>query len=175
RKSIRTGHGSTHDWIEATHECTGDETEDKSASIPYSVGRLAFAIGHGVANDRRQNERDAAEEQPRVALRREQIAAHGADDKSKADANRKRHRHARDFDRGDQQDVCNIEERATEKRCHHGGRMRVSQFANERQAGRSKRAKRESARGDTDEKSNDVIPVKKLEAVAMAELHGVGP
>ncbi len=111
-----------------------------------------------------------------VTLRFGDVGRDHTEYQREADADRKRHRHARDVDGRDQQDVGQIEDDAARERRAEPSAIRLREVDEKAASVRAAAAQGECQQQRQQEHAEHVIPVEQLEAPLPAgELLGVGP
>jgi hypothetical protein len=85
-------------------------------SSPLALPLLPAPGEAAVQDDRQGHQHDASGKKGNVAHRSGAVVHDDADDQRKSDPDRKRHRHAGYLDRGDQQNVREIEDRTANQR-----------------------------------------------------------
>ncbi len=141
------------------------------------AGRLASrsAVGDGVEDDGGGDQRDAAEEQKRIAFGRDDVAADRADDQRQADADGEGYGEARDVDGGDKEQVGDIEDDATDDGEQDVRCAGLAYVGEEGSAGAAHAAEREAPGDGGNDEAEHVVPIEELKAVAGHELERVCP
>ena len=146
-----------------------------------SLARIAAAlrdplVGKRIEHDGNAYQRDAGENEQRIACRRDDVVQHCTQHQGQPGADGKRYRHAGDGDRIHDQDVAHTEDRSPGKRqpyAARAGRLQVEEHAIGRCGMQPAQGKRNDhgAKRETD----GVVEVEKLKEPLPGELLSIRP
>jgi hypothetical protein len=148
---------------------------------PYSVARHAVHDEHDddvelePDGERAAEEQYAAEEQQRIALRRDDVVQKDAYHESETDADGEGHGESSNFDSRDEEKIRDVKNCAAEKGVENVALIGAANVAEKREWATAHAAERQAPQQARDDNSGDVIPIKKLKGPAGSEFHGVRP
>ena len=161
--------------IKAAHQHAARQAYDNAAHCRRLGCGFALAVGRRVQHNRHYHQRHAAKQQHGIAHRLDYVIRNCADDQREADPHREGHRHAGDINRGHQQQVRHVEDRAARHRIKHGRDWRLRHVVQKRRSHVSQAPRRQSPEDRAHCHADRVIPVEKLEAITGAQLQRVRP
>ena len=169
------GHGIGHERAPQSHQSSGDHAQNDALAGSPSPGPGKTAVSFAIEDHCNQRAHNAPGQKQAAAFGLQDEVQHHSNHERDSNRNREGDRESRHVDCGHEQEIRQIENRSAYKGGDDVGNVRCLNVVHETGSVVATTSQGEGKDERNQKNANRVVPIKKLEAIILDALVGIGP